>query len=333
MFGNSLLPLHPSSAFGAKPIDMKIKKELKIGLYLIASTVALYWGLNFLKGKDIFGKSHQLYAVFENVQGLQQTSNIYIRGLKVGTIEKIEFDEDNNSFLVTLSVDSKYSIPLDTKAVIYSTDLLGSKAIKLELSNRSESHQSGDMLASGIEGDLTSVLAGLDPIKNKMNTVLDQLNTTLSGLNSVLNKETTDNLNKGIENFKSITQNLNSVSSTVDELLKGEKGSISALVGNVEQFTQNLKSNNDNINTIISNLAGISETLAEAKLGELVNNLDGIIAKLKNGEGTLGKALTNDSLYLNLVNATGSLNLLLEDLKENPGRYVQISVFGRKNKH
>ncbi len=312
---------------------MKIKKELKIGLYLIISVAVLYWGLNFLKGKDIFGKNHQFYAVFENVQGLQQTSNVFIRGLKVGMIEKIVFNEDSNNFLVTLSVDSKYTIPLGTKAVIYSTDLLGSKAIKLELSNSNDSHQSGDTLASGIEGDLTNVLAGLDPIKDKLNNVLDQMNTTLSGLNRVLNDETTANLNEGVENFKNITQNLNSISNTIDELLKGEKGSISALVGNGEQFTANLKNNNENINTIINNLTEVSKNLADANFGELVKDLDGIISKLKDGEGTLGKVITNDSLYINLVNATNSLNLLLEDFKENPGRYVQVSVFGRKNKN
>lgn len=311
---------------------MKIKKELKIGLYLIVSVAVLYWGLNFLMGKDIFSKNHRFYAVFENVQGLQQTSNVFIRGLKVGMIEKIVFNEDNNNFLVTLSVDSKYNIPVGTKAVIYSTDLLGSKAIKLELSNKDTFLPNESTLASGIEGDLTNILAGLDPIKDKMNTVLDQVNTTLSGINNVLNEETTENLNKGIRNFSNITQNLNSISNTIDELLKGEKGSISALIGNVEQFTANLKNNNANINTLIGNLVDVSENLANANFKELAQNLDGIISKLKEGEGSLGKMIADDSLYVNLVNATHSLNLLLEDLKENPGRYVQISVFGRKKK-
>ena len=312
---------------------MKIKKELKIGLYLIISVAVLYWGLNYLMGKNIFSNNHKFYAVFENVQGLQQTSNVFIRGLKVGMIEKIVFNEENNNFLVTLSISSKYNIPVGTKAIIYSTDLLGSKAIKLELSNSNALLPNESTLASGIEGDLTNILAGLDPIKDKMNTVLDQMNTTLSGLNRVLNENTTDNLNKGIENFSNITENLNSISSTIDELLKGEKGSISALVGNVEQFTANLKNNNDNINTLINNFVEVSDNLANANFKELAENIDGIISKLKDGEGSLGKMITSDSLYINLVNATNSLNLLLEDLKENPGRYVQISVFGRKNKN
>ena len=312
---------------------MKIQKELKIGLYLVVIVAVLYWGINFLSGKNIFSNDHKFHAVFENVQGLQQTSNVLLRGLKVGMIEKIVFDEENNNFIVTLRVDSKYNIPLGTKAVIYSTDLLGSKAVKLELGDDNNMHKDGDMLASGIEGDITNVLAGLDPIKDKLGTVLDQMNTTLSSLNKVLNEESTENLTKAIENFSNITANLNSISKVIDELIKEEKGSFAGLVDNVEKFTANLKNNNENINSIIGNLVEVSEGLTKANFNELADNVNDIVSKLKEGEGSLGKMITNDSLYTNLVNATNSLNTLLEDLKENPGRYVQISVFGRKNKN
>lgn len=311
---------------------MKIQKELKIGVYLVVIVALLYWGINFLSGKNIFSSDRHFHAVFENVQGLQQTSNVLIRGLKVGMIEKIVFDEEKNNFIVTLRVDAKYNIPLGTKAVIYSTDLLGSKAVKLELGKENNMHEDGATLASGIEGDLTNVLAGLDPIKEKMSTALDQINTTLAALNSVLNEETTQNLNKGIENFSSITANLNSISSAIDELLKEEKGSIAGLINNVESFTANLNNNNKNINEVIGNLVEVSDGLAKANFGELANNINDIVSKLRDGEGSLGKIITNDTLYTNLVNATNSLNTLLEDLKANPGRYVQISVFGRKNK-
>ena len=309
---------------------MKMNKEVKIGLYLVVTVAVLYWGINFLMGKDIFSSNNRFYAVFENVQGLQQTSSVFIRGLKVGMIEKIEFNEEKNNFHVTLSIKSKYNIPVSTKAVIYSTDLLGSKAIKLELSNNSAFLANEATLDSEIEGDLTNVLAGLDPIKDKLSTALDQVNTTLLGINNILNEKTTENLNKGIENFSAVTQNLSNITSTIDELLKGEKGSISTLVGNMEDFTANLKSNNENINAIVSNFAELSESLAKADLGDLASNIDNIVAKLKNGEGSLGKIVNNDSLYINLVSATNNLSLLLEDLKENPNRYVQISVFGRK---
>ncbi|MDR0661479.1 MAG: MlaD family protein [Prevotellaceae bacterium] len=312
---------------------MKIKKELKIGIYLVITVAVLYWGLNFLRGKDIFGKNQKFYAVFENVQGLQQTSNVLIRGLKVGMIEKIVLNEEENNFIVTLRIDSKYNIPVGTRAVIYSVDLLGSKAIKLEFGNSDKLHIDGDTLAAGIEGDLTTVLDGLVPIKDKLNVTLDQVNTLLSSFNKVLNDKSTENLNKGIENFSNITESLNSIAKALDESIEEEKGTISKLLGNVEEFTDNLKGNNDKINTIISNLVEVSDGLSGANFGDLADNLNDIIRKLKEGEGSLGKALTNDSLYINLVNTTNSLNTLLKDLKENPGRYVQISVFGRKNKN
>lgn len=309
---------------------MKIQKEVKIGLYLVIIVAVLYWGINFLSGRNIFSSDRQFYAIFENVQGLQQTSKVLIRGLKVGMIEKIVFDDENNNFVVTLRVNSRYNIPLGTRAVIYSTDLLGSKAIKLELGNSNEMHKDGDMLASGIEGDLTNVLAGLDPIKDKVSTALDQLNVTLSSLNNILNEEAADNLSKVIANFNSITANLNSISVTIDELLKEEKSSIASLVDNVEGFTANLKSNNENINTIIGNLVEVSDGLAKANLAELAGSINDVVSKLKDGEGSLGKIMTDDSLYTNLVNTANSLNALLDDLRENPGRYVQFSVFGRK---
>ncbi len=311
---------------------MKVSKELKIGIYVVGIILIVYWGINFLKGRDVFGKSNSFYAVFENVQGLQQTSHIYIRGLKIGHVESISYNEKNNNFTVKLNVDSKYNIPLNSIAKIYSVDLLGSKAIKIDLGAGDMMHVEGDTLASGVESDLTSVISTeLTPIKEKLNTLLDKANVTFDAVNTVLDEKTTANISATMENLNAITTSLKQASRTLDALLAQEKNSIAAVLDNAQSITTNLKNNEKNITTLLTNLANISDSLTKANFGSIAADINSILDKIKSGEGTLGKLASNDSLYMNLNNTANSLDALLKDLKANPGRYVRFSVFGKKD--
>lgn len=311
---------------------MKVKKEIKIGLYIVATVVTLYWGVNFLKGRDIFGKSNTFYAVFDNVQGLQQTGQIYMRGLKIGTVESIRFDEPKNDFVVKLSIDSKYNITLNSVATIYSIDLLGSKAIKIDLGSSDKFHVSGDTLTSAIENDLTAVITTeLTPIKNKVSDLLDRANTTLESLNKVLNEEATINLSRVISNVNGITENLNRASRTIDALLAGQRGSIETSLSNIESVSGILKNNEGKITNLLTNLSNISDSLAKANFVGMAGSIDSLLAKLNAAQGTMGKLLNDEQLYNNLTSVTASLDSLLTDVKAHPKRYVQLSVFGKKD--
>ncbi|MDR1054746.1 MAG: MlaD family protein [Prevotellaceae bacterium] len=303
----------------------KISKELKIGIYFIVTIIALYWGINFLKGKDIFGKVNTFYAIYDNVEGLQATSNIFVKGLKVGTVESITFLEETQKFTVKMRIQSKYNIPKNSVAHLYSADIMGNKAIKIEVSNDSIYLPDKSKIVSAIDSDLTTtIVKEIMPLKNKAEHLVDELNKTFISINNVLDTNAVANLNKSIAYLSSTLQNFEKLSKS----LANDNDKISGILANVESITSNLKDNNAKINNIFHNFSTLSDSLANIKLANTINDLQNIIAQINSGNGTLGKLVRNDSLYVNLVNSLNSVDLLLKDLRKNPKRYVNLSIFG-----
>lgn len=307
---------------------MKIKRELKIGIYFVVTLVALYWGFNFLKGRDIFGKVNNLYAVYEDVEGLQTTSQVFMKGLKIGTVKAIRLDDDNASFIVELQIKSKFNIPDNSVAHLYSSDIMGNKAIRIFVGDSPVYFADKSFIATEVDSDLTSILKDeLMPLKEKVETLLNELNITFKSINTVLDERTTLNLSNGIESLSNTLANLDQISGT----LAKNRGSLTASLSNVESITSNLKNNNEKISNIIENFSALSDSLKKVELASTVNELRTVLAQVNSGSGTVGKLMQNDSLYNNLSNSLQNLDLLLEDFRTYPKRYINVSVFGKKD--
>lgn len=303
----------------------KISKELKIGIYFIVTIVALYWGINFLKGKDIFSKVNTFYAIYDNVEGLQSTSNVYMKGLKVGTVESIVFEEKKQMFTVKMRIQSKYNIPQNSIAHLYSSDILGNKAIKIEVSNDSVFLTNNSTMRSIIDNDLTTTLVNeIIPLKKGAEKLIDELNQTFQSVNNVLDTNTVVNIRTSVANLSKTLANVEQMTSS----LANDRQKISAILANTESITNNLKGNNEKITNIISNLSSVSDSLSTIKLANAVNELEKVIRQINSGNGTLSKLVYNDSLYINLNKSLNSVDLLLKDLREHPKRYVNLSIFG-----
>ncbi|MDL2320532.1 MCE family protein [Alistipes sp. OttesenSCG-928-B03] len=312
---------------------MKIKREAKIGLFALITLFALYWGISWLQGKDIFNRTNVYYATYDQVNGIQKSSAIVIKGFKVGVIGDISYDpRKSDKIVLQFNVDSDYKIPANSQARIYSDGLLGGKAIEIVMGNAEQYLQSGDTLHSSADKDILE-LAGseLEFLKQKVTQVADNLNKTLTSINGVF-EDNSANLNKTLANIAEMTGSLNGV-------VTGQRESLESIVANINTLSAVLKDKADNIENIVDNLDGFSGSLAEADIKGVAENLSaavaqlqGLLASVNKGEGSLGKLLNDDALYDSLLEASGNLGGLLEDLKENPGRYVNISVFGRKNK-
>lgn len=302
----------------------RISRELKIGIYFIVTIIALYWGINFLKGKDIFGKVNTYYTVFDNVEGLQATSNVLMKGLKVGSVESIKFEEETQQFTVKMRVESKYNIPVNSIACLYSADIMGNKAIKIEVSHETTYLADNSKMMSKVDTDLpTTIVNELIPLKNKAENLIDELNKTFQSVNNVLDTNTVRNLNHSVANLSGTLANVRSLSGS----LAGDKDKISSMLANIESITSNLKNNNEKITNTINNFSSLSDSLANIKLASTVNQIEGILSLINSGNGTLGQLIRNDSLYTNLSNSLNGLDMLLRDLRENPKRYVNLSIF------
>jgi len=309
---------------------MKLNKETKIGIIAVIIIALFVWGFNFLKGKNILSTNDSFYSVYNNIDGLEEASPVYISGFKVGVIESIKLCKTKtNKIIVKFSVEEDIKLPVNTKAIIYPATLLAGKAIKLELSDSEEYYSNKDTIPGVLEQDIVSNLSNeLLPVKNKIEDLVVSIDSVLTIF---------DHQRK--EDLKNSLDNLNSITSDLSKLVDSENSKLASILGNVESITNNLKKNNEQISTILTNFSNISDSLEQANIKTTILNANKTLAefseisyKINNGKGTIGMLINNDSLYNNLNYLAADLDSLVIDLNENPKRYVHLSLFGKKDK-
>lgn len=315
---------------------MKISKEFKIGVVVAIALALLYWGINFLKGEDIFSNERVYLAVYNDVGGLQKANPVRINGLIVGQVRNMLFtDNGDASIVIELVIKDKLPIPANSTAKIISSDLLGSKAVDIILGDTPELAQSGDTLVAEIEVSIKDeVNRQLRPLKNKAVELMSSIDTVLYLLNGLFSESNTDNIARSVGHLANTFENLESTTSTLDTIMSGQKSRLERIFTNIEMITKNLEANEENLNTIFTNFAAVSDTLAKARIAETIANVNevmleigGITEKINSGEGSLGMLVNNDSLYIELQKTSKDLNLLLEDIRLNPKKYLKFSVF------
>lgn len=306
-----------------------MKKEVKIGIYAIVILLCAWAGIRFLSGVDVFGRHAVYYARYEQVNGVQNAAAVMIRGVKIGKVSEIRVSpEDPTSVEVVLSIPRSYRLPADSEARIFSTSIMGSKAIEIVLGSSPEILESGSSINSGYTKDLMAVAdSELDYYKDKITTLVENFNTTLKSLNSLV-----DNNNKSISEALS---HLNSIAAGLDGAIGRDKQQLSDIVASIDKFTKALSDNSERIDNIITDVDSITSGLADrnvgASLGESLAELNSVLAKINGGEGTVGRLMCDEQLYANLAQASANLSALLADLKEHPKRYVHFSLFGAKD--
>lgn len=296
-------------------------------MYFIVTLGALLWGINYLSGLDIFNKVNKFYATYENVEGLQKTSPVFIKGMKVGTVSKIIL-ERNEKFVVEIKIKSNYQIPDNSTAYIYSSDIMGSKAIKIKTGDSQSLLADGDKITSGREVDMfTLLMDDLPSIKDSLKLTIGEVELTFKKINNLLSDENINRISEGVASLEKTLGNFARFSQTLDR----SKSTIVSALDNINLVTANLKDNGDDITGIIKNLAELSDTLKNIRISQTVDKLNALADKVISGTGTAGKLIYNDSLYNTLSGSLNSLDSLLTDIRKRPKRYVNISVFGRKS--
>ncbi len=315
---------------------VKISNEVKVGILVFIAICLSIWGYHFLKGKNYFESRNTYFVIYDKVDGLVESSPVLINGLKVGLVTNISFTHDTlNRIFVKVLVDNEYHIPDSSIAEIYSVDLMGSKAIRLNFSKLKKFYKSGDTLYSKIEQDLKSqVSAQMLPLKVKAEELILSIDSVMSVVQNIFNENTRENLSKTFASIKETIKNLESTSISLDTLMRNEKYVLARIFANVESITNNLKNNNEQINQILNNFSMISDSLQKSNIKNTIQNANSvllqannILGKINRGEGSFGLLINNDTLYKNLENASRNLNKLMQDFRENPKRYVHFSIF------
>ena len=290
-----------------------MKTEIKVGLVGLGILILLFFGIKFLKGIDIFNKEVSYHVLYKDVSGMHESNYIYLNGMKVGYIKDIKaLDNRAENFLVTISISSKVNMTKDSKIVLFNADMLGSKALRLELGHGELLHK-GDTITGEIEVGM------LDKLGTAITPMAENLDSILSATKSILNQQNRDNIQRTLANLESTSRKLNDISQQFDGLIDSEKNKIKNIIANTESITANLKDNNERLSNIISRIDQITDTVAQANIGSTlsetsrtIERLNKVLGIIENGKGNLGLLINDEGLYRNLNESARKLEALIE---------------------
>ncbi len=316
----------------------KLKRQYSIAAIVIAGIALLIFGLNYLKGMDLLRRGHTYFAVYDDVSGINDATAVLFNGYKVGQVVGTNMLSDGTGRIAVAMQISEPRLKLtkDTRAELYNADLFN-RAVRITLGTGAPAVP-GDTLPGGAGLSLTeSVSSQIDPLKRKAEAILASADSVLSAVQLILNDKARGDIDASFVNLRATMENINSTTRRLDAMLARESERVGSILNNVDAISKNLAANNQHISNIMANMDSATAALANGRLERMMADLEGTskelretMAKLKDGEGTLGKLMSDDSLYTSLNSSAHQLDLLLEDLRLNPHRY--LSIFGRKDR-
>lgn len=306
-----------------------ISNEVKVGAVAIITIVVFIWLYNFLKGKNLLNKDTTYYAVYDKVGGLGDSSPVEVNGYRVGVVQSISFiDAESGRLVVEFSIDKNFKLPVNTVAEIVPVSVLGGMKVQFVYGDGPGFYDAMDTIPGRLEQSITEILeTELMPVKDQISSLITGLDSVVNSINDVMNTSFKRDLGNTMTNL-----------SNTSGIFSSKSKELKTTIDNLTDFSNMLSENSGKLSQSMGNLQNITDTLVNADIAGTINNLRStlgrttqMLERLNNGEGSAGQLLTNDSLYNNLSQSLESLDMLLLDLKQNPGRYVHFSLFGRKD--
>ncbi len=317
---------------------MKFSKEIKLALLGIIAILLFIFGYNYLKGSGIFSSSRVIKVEYDNVQGLTPSNYVQLQGFNIGNVKTIALSKEHpGKVLVELKVEKSIDIPVDSKARIVSLDLLGTKAISIIKGGSTNFIKDNQLLSGDIElGSIESLSAAALPAMDGAKLTIQTLDQTLHNLNNIIDKPTQLHLKSTVANLDKTMLEFNQFANE----LNAQRTKISGILQNLNSFSENLNQNNKTINSVLKNAEATTSNLSKLELQTTVNelkhtleSLQTTIQKINNGNGSLALLMNDDKLYKNLKNTLSTANNLLYDINARPSRYINVNVFGKKQKN
>jgi len=318
---------------------MKINNETKIGIMAVVGIALLALGFNFLRGKSLFKKEKHIYAVYQDVQTLAKSNPVIINGVQIGRVESVDGGKDMRRIVVTVNLTKDVNIPDNSLAVI-NPNLLGSPSLEIQLGNSSTYLKNNDTLLTTLSsGAFDEALKIINPVLYEVRNAVKSLDSVMHVVTGVFDPSTKNNIKGIISNLNTTTASFALSAASLQELLNTQNGALSSSLRNVSDFTANLNSNNRKLDSILENARAASQKFAEIDLKNTLDTLNAAVAnfkrssdKINSKDGSIGLLLNDTKLYDNLESTSNKLNILIDDIRVHPKRYVNISVFGKKDR-
>ena len=313
-------------------------KEFKIGVLVLVCIALLYFGINFLKGINIFQKNESYYAVYSDVNMLAPSYPVIYNGLKVGLVKRVFIDENHTDRIIVEFIvrNRDLQLPKGTVAKIQSPGLLGTKYINLILGKSDKICSPGDTLDSDVEIDFQTQL---QPMKTKAEELVKSIDEVIVNLNKIFADEGTEGIPQMFSSLQIILRTLEHSTKSLDGMIVENRPQFKSLMTASDSLLSTLNGNSQHLVNIIKNFESISDSLAQVRVKETVakvetslDHFSKILTAIEIGDGSMAKLLNTDEMHRELVETNQELQLLLNDMRENPGRYVQVSVFGKRQR-
>lgn len=314
---------------------MKFTKEARIGLLVSISLLIFFAGFYFLKGVNIFSGEYHYVTYYDNIQGLQTSSSVQVKGLSVGHVSKIKFKGTGKEKVeVTIAVSKKVKLPKGTVAELISTDLIGTKAVSLELGDEVTYYDDEAVVPGVVKGGLLDNLSvEIAPLITDIRHVIGTLDTVIAGVNTMLGPENRQRLTNSVTSLEITMRNFSQLSGE----LNGQSKQMASIIRNANSITGNLAENNRQISNILRNTDNISSQLSGAPIQQTFSDLQTAVAefksvvnKINSNQGSFGMLVHDKELYQNLTEALKTMELLMADLQAHPSRYINVTIFGKK---
>lgn len=299
---------------------MKLSREVKTGILVLSGLILLYYGFNYLKGRDIFNSSLTFYTEYDNVEGLVTSTPVTINGLNVGKVTAINFKGDGSGKLsVTLQVDSDFEFSKNSKAELYEAGLIGGKAIAIVPAfDGAEQAKSNDVLSGSVKAGLSDLVnQRLTPLQEKIEIMMVGADSLLVNLNDVFDEQTKANLRSSVAGLNDVITNFKATSNALNRLMSANEEQLNNTLSNVDDISSNLSKTTGQLAN-----ANLDQTIKS--LETTIQNFNGITDKINRGEGAIGKLLHDETLYNNLEGASKEMEELIRDIKLHPARYRRI---------
>lgn len=317
---------------------MKLNREFLVGLVVVSAIAILYIGVNYLKGINLFMDKQKFYAIYNNVSGLEAASPVVLNGFKIGVVKNVSLHTDGSGRIVAEVIinDKKLKVPSDTKFEIFDADLFGGKSLQIIMGSSTDYATSGDTLASGVVLGITeSIKQEIEPLKKKTVQIFNTLDSLLNGLSLAIRSSDSNGIAAMFKDVQQTFQNLSNLTEELSGTLTDNRPHLNEIFRNTREISEKLKSHSDVLTGTLKNANRITDSLANANIGQMlrsletaVSGLNKMLSSMNNEESSLGKITHTDSLHQQLLLAGKSLDFLLNDIQENPKRYINVSVFG-----
>lgn len=302
-------------------MNMKISKEFKIGVFVVVVLTASFFLINYLRGKDIFNKEIEISSRYEQLDGLVASAPVYIKGYKAGKVIEVSYDKETDDFVVTCSVLKDFRIPADSKMTIHGVDIMGGKGIRIDLGSSIEMVEDGGFLLPSTEPALLDGLAaGVAPLMDKVGRTLDSLNVTVAAVNRILSD---GNITRTIAHIEKTMADVSSVASS----LEGKSAELNSFIDNLAILSAKFISIAEKTEDLAGNASSLVSSINPEELSAVVTSFKELLVNINDPDGTIGKLLTDGSVYKSVDELLNDVDVLINKIQENPRKYIRISIF------